>query len=390
MSQDKVKRNIKRMIDQGASEKEIDAYIASEGMDAKSFKQGPPSEAQEAVKTMTRFAPGGPLALAIGAMQALDKPIMSRFNKAAYDVGGGVTDIAAKAGASPEVAGGLGYATNVGIQAIPVVVGGRIGQDVGGPVMKAGGRSLMRSAVKPGLKSVQTGKAKQGIETLLKRGYNPTEGGALKMEAVLDDIESKLDDVLKGSTGKVNKGRVGLGLLDLAEDAKRQANPQEDLAAIKKAWVNFRDHPLLKGSQDIPVPLANQIKRGTYTKLADKYGELGNADVEAQKTIARMIREQINKVAPASAKLNQQESDLLAAITLAKRRAATTGGGNPIPGLAVLAHDPKSFAAMWANSSTMFKSLLARMLYSGSERIPQAVGSAGTLAVEQSLPQREQ
>src|SRR6266853_2988686 len=53
------------------------------------------------------------------AMGALNK-----FGELAEEAGGRVTDVGAKMGLSPEVSAGAGYATNVGLNAIPAFLGG--------------------------------------------------------------------------------------------------------------------------------------------------------------------------------------------------------------------------------------------------------------------------
>jgi len=146
---------------------------------------------------------------------------------------------------------------------------------------------------------------------------------------------------------------------------------------VQKAWQGFRDHPDLRGKVDFPVQLAQKLKTGTYRQLEGKYGELGGADIEAQKALARGLREQIGKAVPGVNEINAQEGKLLAALNISERRALMEANKNPA-GLALLTQNPTGFAAFMADKSALFKSLLARALFSGSERIPQAAAGLAT------------
>lgn len=113
-------------------------------------------------------------------------------NAANYS-GGAVTDFAAQHGASPEMAGGLGYATNVGIKSVPVVASMLMGRAME-PTMKDAARGLMTSAVKPTLKQHQTGEAARGVEALLEEGYNPTASGVKQMQSRVRDLDKQVEE----------------------------------------------------------------------------------------------------------------------------------------------------------------------------------------------------
>ncbi len=96
----------------------------------------------------------------------------------------------------------------------------------------------------------------------------------------------------------------------------------------------------------MPVQLAQQIKQGTYQQLRDKYGEMGSAQTEAQKAIARGLKEEIERAVPEVVGPNAQASDLWNAINVAQRRSFMEGNKNPM-GLAPLAHHPLGAAAFY-------------------------------------------
>ena len=125
----------------------------------------------------------------------------------------------------------------------------------------------------------------------------------------------------------------------------------------------------------ITVQQAQAMKRGTYRALGDKaYGELKGASIEAQKTLARGLKDEIAKQVPEVRELNAKDSELLTALPLVERRVLLSANKNPA-GLGWLSANPKAFAAWMADRSDLFKSLVARMLYSGGKKVPTSGAS---------------
>lgn len=314
----------------------------------------------------------------VGTRPAPSGDILDRI---AYEGGGKVTDFAARAGLPPEVAGGLGYAANVSLQALPMLFGGEASKVVS-PAMQSGARSLMQSAVKPTIQQLKSGDAATAIDTMLKEGINPTKGGVAKLQGRIDELNDQIKAAISASPATVRLDKVGASLLDRWNQVLRQANPQGDLQALQKAWTEFRQHPMFAGKSEIPVQTAQEIKQGTYRAMGEKvYGEEKSATIETQKQIARGLKEQIAAKVPQIAGLNAEESRLITTMNVAERRALMELNKNPM-GLSLLAKDPKAWAAFMADKSAIFKSLAARMLYSGSEAIPANVGR-GSIALSE-------
>ncbi len=103
---------------------------------------------------------------------------------------------------------------------------------------------------------------------------------------------------------------------------------------------------------------------------------MGTADVEAQKGLARGLKEGIAQAEPRVSALNAQESALIRTLGVAERRAMMDLNKNPM-GLSLLAQNPAAWAAFMADKSALFKSLAARAVYSGSEQIPAAAARGG-------------
>lgn len=301
----------------------------------------------------------------------------------AHGLGEKVSDYAAKY-LPPEVAAGLGYGANVGAQAVPAIMGGGLGSTLRGPLQNAG-RSLMMRSVNPILSDKLSGDAAKGVETMLQQGFNPTKGGVEAMRGKIAELGDQISEAIKNSTAVVNKNAVADRLSSAVERFKAQVNPAADLASIEKAWNEFLAHPDLTGKADMPVQLAQKLKQGTYESLGKKvYGEQSGATTEAQKQLARGLKEEISAAVPGVAQKNALQGELINAKDMAERRAAVESGKHPLglgTSIAAIAHDPMAAFGMYANSSAYIKSLLARMLYTPAPPIATGAGAAAGAAL---------
>lgn len=222
--------------------------------------------------------------------------------------------------------------------------------------MQSGAQSLMYSALKPTLKQHVSGDAKIAVETLLKHGINPTAGGVEKLSAMIDDVNMQIADRIGASKAVIGRDKVSTYLDPVRSKFANQVNPTPDLVAIEKVAADFANR-----AEGIPVQRAQSLKQGTYRVLKGKYGEEGVASTEAQKGLARGLKEEIAAAVPEIAGLNALDSQLIKTLSVAERRALMDMNKNPL-GLSVLAHSPTGIAAFMADKSALFKSLVARML----------------------------
>ena len=308
------------------------------------------------------------------------------FGSIGYKAGGAVTD----ATGSPS----LGYAANVALQAIPAVMGGNVATSVA-PAGRALAESLMHSALKPGLGTLKTGGSEPIVKAALDEGINTTKGGIEKGWGIVNDLNDKISSAIKSSGATVDKAQVSSGLHPILKKFSNQVNPVADVNAIKSAETEFANHPSFLGANgmgpplnDIPIQLAQEMKQGTYKVLAGKFGEQGSASTEAQKALAKGLKEGVASGAPEVAALNARESKLLSLMPVLERRVLVEANRNPA-GIALLISNPTAAAAFMADKSSAFKSILARMLNAGQERIPQAVVGTG-MALGESLNQQGQ
>jgi hypothetical protein len=320
-------------------------------------------------------------ALKIGKDALAATPLMAPMTaanimeKAAYKAGEVVNDQAARV-MPIEAAAALGAATNVGVQALPSVVGGPATK-MAGP-LKSAGRFLMNSALKPSAKQHATGQAKAAVETMLKQGYNPSKGGVEQMQAEIARLNDEIAKSIGGSQATIEKQKVVARLQDLLNKFQMQVNPAADVNAIRAAGDEFMAHPMAPGSQ-IPVQLAQQMKQGTYKALGAKsYGEQKGAATEAQKAIARGLKEEIAAAVPEVQAMNALESELLNARKIAGHRVAMDANKNPL-GLGALISQPWMLPVWMWDRSPAAKGLTARALYSGAEQIPAGLATGGAL-----------
>lgn len=227
---------------------------------------------------------------------------------------------------------------------------------------------LMQSAIKPTTADLRTGKAKQAVQTMLEEGVNPTMQrtifgrGLDTLKEKVGNLNNQISDIIQNSKGNVSKSSVLSYLDDLERKAMQQVNPTSDLKAIQNVRDEFISHPLAQG-ETIPVQLAQKLKSGTYKAVGAKsYGELGSTATEAQKQLARGLKEEVAMAEPSVAALNAQESTLLNALNVSERRALQELNNNPLS-LSLLANDPRAAVAFMADKSGAFKALLARILY---------------------------
>lgn len=301
-----------------------------------------------------------------------------------YRVGANVNDAAARVLPAP-VAAGLGTAANVGLEAAGMLAGGGIGGAAGTVVKDASqgtGRWLMQKALKPTVGDFRKGKADRAIDTLLEEGVNVSRGGVEKLRSTGEGLNNKVAAEIANSGAAVDKNAVASRLLDTEKRFTVQVNPQSDLNTIQDVWTNFAQHPQLAGRPSMPVQLAQELKQGTYKQLKDKYGQLGNAETEAQKALALGLKEEIERGVPAVGPLNKRASDIWNALNVTERRAYVGGNNNPVslPGAVSMVHNPAFGAGMIVNTSDLAKSLLARGAYQGGKAAPYLGSAAGMAA----------
>jgi hypothetical protein len=307
-------------------------------------------------KPLANVAPMLSNSIASGGMTLGGTTGNAVLNGAARALGGAVTSGVSGGllGVDPIKSAELGAAIPVGS-----VILNKAGSAIGNGLDNAS-HSLMQSALKPTIKQLKTGDAKTAVQTLLDLGISPTASGVNKIKSMIGDINNEISTKISGSTATIPKQDVLQTLNDVKSKFSNQVSPTSDLNAIQGIADDFSTHPSIIGNE-IPVQQAQALKQGTYKVLKGKYGEVGSASTEAQKAMARGLKEGIANAVPDVAGLNAQESKLLTTLSVAERRALMDANKNPM-GLAALANNPVTWAMFMADRSAAFKGLAARMV----------------------------
>lgn len=349
----------------GMSDAEMEAAIRKNFMLPP--KNSPKMEQSPAMGIARGFMQMGPVGAAVAGAGEASRKIGELTDSAAYDAGGKVTDLTG----SP----GLGFATNVGVQAIPTVLGGQVGSRAA-PVMEGAGRSLMQSALKPSKLEHLSGKGARAVQTMLDEGANVSAGGVAKMRSSIDSLNDEIASIIQGSGARIDKNAVASRLQDVMKKYEASVDPG-DLQAIERVWTDFLSHPQLPG-KDMAIQFAQRMKKAGNAKLGDAAYGTGlkpAAERDAYKGIVRGLKEEIAASEPAVAPLNAREGALINAEKIAANRVAMDANKNPL-GLGALITQPWMLPVWMWDRSPLGKSLAARFLYSNAAPIGTAGGAA--------------
>jgi hypothetical protein len=282
---------------------------------------------------------------------------------------------------------------------------------------------MYQSSLRPGLSKRNIPKIEKEVKTGLREAVPVSRKGLAKTDATIDAINDEISGKIAGKSEQLGP------VIDPADVAARveqkrptfadQVNPDADLAALGKSKAQFLDkhtekipytkvEPSLEGSgyadlgqgvikQKKPLTLseAQAEKQGTYRQLKDKaYGELKSADIEAQKALARGLKEEIARRVPELDALNAREGALIELQTELERMVAREGNKN-ILGLvpATMAHNPYGFLATLLMDNPWVKSRVAIALDRARKVRPSAtsvgqVAPASLLGANKDAPPR--
>lgn len=242
----------------------------------------------------------------------------------ALSVGGGVVG-SKVAGAAAQ---GLGASPDQ--QALAEDVGGLAGGYAGAKIPSAAGKAALlgktpeeayQSALKPST-TINPAVRDRAIQTGLQERIPVNSKGLEAISDRIDDLNQQIADKIKTGAAQgatVDPNAVASRLADVRARFANQVNPNADLAAIDSAKAEFlQNHPntpqFTPGkplNPGIPIDEAQAMKQGTYRVLSGKYGEQGSASTEAQKALARGLKEEIATNFPEINDLNTAESRLL-------------------------------------------------------------------------------
>ena len=190
-------------------------------------------------------------------------------------------------------------------------------------VAQTAAERMYQSALKPGPGSYSTAEVKGMVGTGLESRIPVTAQGAQKLDGLIADLNNKVQAQIQYGSKQgitIDPNAVAARADQARTRFATQVNPNADLAAIDASQAEF----LKNNPNPIPAAEAQAMKQGTYQQLKGKaYGELKSASVEAQKSLARGIKEELETQFPEIKGLNAQEArfiDLDGALERAIRR----------------------------------------------------------------------
>lgn len=182
------------------------------------------------------------------------------------------------------------------------------------------------SALRPPTGVSQAGRAR-AVQAGLENAIPLTQKGIDKIADHINDLNQEIADTISSDPNRpISPMGAMRNLKSLRDRFSKQVNPIADVQAIDAAGQEFADQ--LNNGQNGPNPQRNltateaqTMKQGTYRALGDKaYGELKGASVEAQKALARGLKDELANQFPELRYLNAQESKLLDLQPLVERR----------------------------------------------------------------------
>lgn len=306
---------------------------------------------------------------------------------------------------------------NAAGQLIGGVEGGRIAGAVARPVAsvatKAGARALLagetpeaayETALKPPPASVSAADRAQMVQTGLKNSIPVSKGGLEKLGDLINDFDAKRQAVIDADPTRTISTVGAVRNLDAVRARfANQVTPQPDMAEIDSVQSNFLNNPKIapQGAGPSPGSLtaaeAQAMKTGTYRALGNKsYGEVKGASIEAQKALARGLKDELANAFPELQNLNAAESKLLDLEPVLERAVNRIGNhqafgiGTPLMGAGMKAATGSNLAAAAAATykaivdNPIVKSRLAIAVSKGG-RIPLAQAMARVNALSASL-----
>jgi hypothetical protein len=229
---------------------------------------------------------------------------------------------------SGDVAGGIGSSLGQGVaMAAPAAAKGMRAKLPGAGVIA---EKLYRSTLKPSGTTVEAARVTQ---TGLDAGIPVSENGLKTLRENIDNLNKTITAEIDAGANKgavVQPKLVAARTNGLKAAFRDQVTPNADLSAIDAAKKEF----LQNNKGPIPANEAQAMKEGTYKQLRGKYGELSSARIEAEKALARGIKEELQTQFPEIKGLNSQEGQLInldhaldkAVARIAKRNMVSLGG----------------------------------------------------------------
>lgn len=293
----------------------------------------------------------------------VEQPMLDQSAKAAADLSAGNTT----AGVGHAIAGGIpvvgpfaaslaeqagtgdigGAAAKGAAQVVTPMVAGKVmglAKDAASPLIQSTAERMYQSTLKPSLAKSAPVPAEL-VKTGLQNEIPISKNGLDKLSGLIDDLQQKVSDTIASDpTRQIDPNAVATRADTLKPKFSNQVNSAEDLNAIEDSKqqflkeqgatpgkpaiapqptgvLNAQGQPVMSpGSPATPATPAQlmspadaqAMKVGTYRQLKGKaYGEMKTASIEAQKALARGLKEELVQQFPELSTLNSQEGKLI-------------------------------------------------------------------------------
>ena len=229
---------------------------------------------------------------------------------------------------------------------------------LGGAITKgasAGAKAVYRGYVKPSLAARSVAKAPAIVETALQEALPISHGGAVKGQAVIDELRTQVEDILAKAPGTVDLHQVADRVRGFAR--QRYFKPGVDTADYQMALgvadkldqhASLGLPPGAKPTRvDVSLADANEAKRGLYTSIKEAgFGTPQGAKKSTEKFAAHELRTSLERAAPAITPLNARETKLIDAAKAISRAVEREANQNQLYGVKSLASGALGGAGM--------------------------------------------
>lgn len=265
-----------------------------------------------------------------------------------------------------------------------------------------------QSALKPST-TLSDAERTQLAQTGIQEKIPVSQKGLNDLGDRIQALNDQIKQTIQSDPGRtINPSQAVKNLAATRQKFATQVNPSSDLQAIDSAGDEFLDQFRSQPGgavRNMTADEAQSMKQGTYRALGDKaYGELKGASIEAQKALARGLKEELARQFPELNELNAKDSRLLDLQDSLERAVGRIGNhqllgiGTPIAtaGVRAVTNSNKLAAVAGVMKAILdnpaVKSRLAIALGNrvpipiAAQRVENFVGSLGQLSSAPALP----
>lgn len=256
-----------------------------------------------------------------------------------------------------------------------------------GPALVKGGQAVYRGYLKPSLSAKNLPKADEIVRTAINESLPVTKAGAAQAQKVIGQLRTQADNILASMPGEVDLHVVADKLRTWARTVyDRPGRAPSDLEAAMEVANRIDKHPSLgpaapagtvsrgatssygtaswtvehngkylgsfdseaqalkfiedtlpaNSARPVALTVANQVKRDMQSGASSAFGVKSGAEKSAEKQGSRLLRQDIEAVAPEVGPINARESKLIDAAKALERATGREGNLSKVYGTRML------------------------------------------------------